>query len=87
MCSDSPENWDELLPWIMLAYIRVAPFVASLGKELRLPLDMQLRIAPGSEQHVNEFLRNNKQTTGRSQEETVTNYRKNGDSRKRYLII
>ncbi|KRZ19083.1 hypothetical protein T11_1128 [Trichinella zimbabwensis] len=42
----------------MLAYIRVAPFVASLGKELWLPLDMQLHIAPGSEQHVIEFLRN-----------------------------
>ncbi|KRY07346.1 hypothetical protein T12_3081 [Trichinella patagoniensis] len=51
MCNESLKTWDELLPWIMLAYnsrvhevTRVTPLFASLGKELMLPLDVQLGI-------------------------------------------
>ncbi|KRX62033.1 hypothetical protein T09_12029 [Trichinella sp. T9] len=51
MCNESLKTWDELLLWIMLAYnsrvheiTRVTPLFASLGKELMLPLDVQLGI-------------------------------------------
>ncbi|KRY43132.1 hypothetical protein T01_13865 [Trichinella spiralis] len=83
MCNESIKTWYELLSWMMLANnnrvheaTRVTPLFASLGKELMLPLDVQLGIASGSEQPVNEFLCSIRRTTGRSQEETVTNSRK-----------
>ncbi|KRX27874.1 hypothetical protein T07_14894 [Trichinella nelsoni] len=62
MCNESLKTWYELLPWIMLAYnsrvhveTRVTPLFASLGKELMLPLDLQLGIASGSEQPADNW--------------------------------
>ncbi|KFD60666.1 hypothetical protein M514_27175 [Trichuris suis] len=48
LAEDSPERWDDMLPWATFAYntsihetTGITPFLALFGREARLPIDLQ----------------------------------------------
>ncbi|KRY09427.1 hypothetical protein T12_13632 [Trichinella patagoniensis] len=65
MVDGNPGQWDDMLPFVMLAYnssvyesTGVTPAIAMLGRELRFPLDIQIRNPPGREaQGLPDYIR------------------------------
>ncbi|KRY42383.1 Retrovirus-related Pol polyprotein from transposon [Trichinella spiralis] len=76
MVDGNPGQWDDMLPFVMLAYnssvhesTGVTPAIAMLGRELRLPLDVQIGNPPGREaQGLPDYIRGTRERIDRVHE-------------------
>ncbi|KRY47380.1 Retrovirus-related Pol polyprotein from transposon [Trichinella britovi] len=88
----TPGQWDDMLPFVMLAYnssvhesTGVTPAIAMLGRELRLPLDVQIGNPPGREaQGLPDYIRETRERIDRVHE-LARDHLKTQQRRQKYL--
>ncbi|KRZ48049.1 Transposon Ty3-G Gag-Pol polyprotein [Trichinella nativa] len=92
MVDGNPGQWDDMLPFVMLAYnssvhesTGVTPAIAMLGRELRLPLDVQIGNPPGGEaQGLPDYIRETRERIDRVHE-LARDHLKTQQRRQKYL--